>query len=75
MPEAVRRQIKFYTMNKLDSAFHELEALKSSEMGKVVGGFVSIEASFELNEAEKGKGKDQPVTNSGMFCGITINFC
>ena len=41
-------------MNKLESAFQELEALKSSEMENVVGGFVTIEASFELNAAEKG---------------------
>ena len=62
-------------MNKLESAFQELEALKSSEMENVVGGFVTIEASFELNAAEKGKEKDQPVTNSGWFCGITVNLC
>lgn len=37
-------------MNKLESAFQELESLNSLEMNNVVGGFVSIDVMLEAKK-------------------------
>ncbi len=61
-------------MNKLESAFQELESLNSLEMNNVVGGFVSIDVMLEAKKTTKSKDV-ATTTNTGWFCGINVNLC